>query len=229
MSRAHDDFGEDEPIRGLPERLPEGERILWQGAPAWQWLALRAYHVGIVVAYFLVLMAYRGYAAYQASGDLLAAGAVALSPLPFALVAVGLLSFLAWLSSKTTVYTITNRRVALRIGIALPSTINVPFSVVAEASFRPRFGNTGDISLQLRGPDRIGFAHLWPHVRPWRLRLPNPMLRSVPNGDAVAKVLAAALRDSLAERGPAKVLGEAPKDDTSAAAPGEIKRFSSAA
>jgi hypothetical protein len=29
---SHDDF-KFEPIRGLPEQLPEGEHILWQGAP----------------------------------------------------------------------------------------------------------------------------------------------------------------------------------------------------
>ena len=28
----HDDF-DQEPIRGLPEMLPEGETILWHGAP----------------------------------------------------------------------------------------------------------------------------------------------------------------------------------------------------
>ncbi|MEO0946437.1 MAG: PH domain-containing protein, partial [Pseudomonadota bacterium] len=32
---SHDDFA-TEPVRGLPERPPEGEEILWQGQPsAW--------------------------------------------------------------------------------------------------------------------------------------------------------------------------------------------------
>jgi len=30
---------EYEPVPGLPQRLPQGERILWQGAPDWQTLA----------------------------------------------------------------------------------------------------------------------------------------------------------------------------------------------
>ena len=46
---------EVEPIRGLPELLPQGERILWQGAPAWKPLALRALHVRAVLAYFALL------------------------------------------------------------------------------------------------------------------------------------------------------------------------------
>ena len=35
MSEHHDDF-DFEPVRGLPQVLPEGERLLWQGAPRWQ-------------------------------------------------------------------------------------------------------------------------------------------------------------------------------------------------
>jgi len=34
MSKGHDDFA-GEPVRGLPEKLPAGERILWQGMPDW--------------------------------------------------------------------------------------------------------------------------------------------------------------------------------------------------
>jgi hypothetical protein len=32
MPHDHDDF-QTEPVRGLPENLPEGEHILWQGHP----------------------------------------------------------------------------------------------------------------------------------------------------------------------------------------------------
>lgn len=202
MSRAHDDYAEDEPIRGLPERLPEGERILWQGAPEWKSLAVSAFYVGFVLAYFVVLMVWRGYAAYEDSSDFQRALMIALSPLPLALAGAGLLAFAAWLSSRTTVYTITNRRVVFRIGIALPNTVNVPFRVVASASLRMRMGGTGDIPLELRGPDRIGFVHLWPHVRPWRLKIPHPMLRSIPDAESVAKLLSVALRDYIAEQRP---------------------------
>lgn len=39
----HDDFAV-EPIPGLPELPPEGEHILWQGAPCWH--ALARYEIG---------------------------------------------------------------------------------------------------------------------------------------------------------------------------------------
>ena len=51
----HDDF-EFEPVRGLPAMLPPGERLLWQGNPAWRSLAIRAYHVRKVALYFAVLV-----------------------------------------------------------------------------------------------------------------------------------------------------------------------------
>ena len=41
-----------EPIRGLPGPLPEGETILWQGAPDWRVLAVQAFHVRAVAIYF---------------------------------------------------------------------------------------------------------------------------------------------------------------------------------
>jgi hypothetical protein len=44
-----------EPVRGLPENLPEGEHILWQGGPKWTALAVRALHVRAVAIYFALL------------------------------------------------------------------------------------------------------------------------------------------------------------------------------
>ena len=44
--------------RGLPERLPEGERLLWQGAPDWRRLALHVFHVRGLALYFAGIIAY---------------------------------------------------------------------------------------------------------------------------------------------------------------------------
>ena len=44
-----------EPVPGLPERLPEGETILWQGAPMAQSFARYAFHIRAVAAYFALL------------------------------------------------------------------------------------------------------------------------------------------------------------------------------
>jgi len=211
MSQGHSDFDGGEPVRGLPERLPEGERILWQGAPEWRSLALSAYYAGAVAIYFALLMTWRGVAAFAANGDLPAAVAAGLTPLPLAAVGVGLLCFIAWLAGRTTVYTITNRRVVMRIGIALPKAINIPFKSIAAAALRKRIGGAGDIPLQLRGPDRIGYAHLWPHVRPWRLALPEPMLRSIPDAEAVAGILARALREAAGDASQLPVAAAAPE------------------
>jgi hypothetical protein len=51
---------------------------------------------------------------------------------------------------------------------------------------------TGDITLALAGDDKIGFVHLWPHSRPWRLAHPEPMLRCVPNAKEVGQILSRA-------------------------------------
>ena len=47
---------------GLPERLPEGETLLWQGRPSWRQLALRAFHVREIAIYFALLLAWRHFA-----------------------------------------------------------------------------------------------------------------------------------------------------------------------
>ncbi len=65
-----------------------------------------------------------------------------------------ILSVLAWATAATTVYTITDRRVAMRIGIALTLTLNLPFKSVAAAQFKASSFGTGDIALALSGPTR---------------------------------------------------------------------------
>jgi hypothetical protein len=47
----------------------------------------------------------------------------------------------------------------------------------------------GDITLALKGADRIGWVHLWPSVRPWRIAKPEPTLRSVADVQMVAEKL----------------------------------------
>ncbi len=45
--------------------------------------------------------------------------------------AVGLLHLLAWGSARTTIYTLTNRRIVMRIGMAVPKCINLPLTEIA--------------------------------------------------------------------------------------------------
>jgi hypothetical protein len=192
----HDDY-QIEPIPGLPAVPPKGEHILWQGTPDWRVLAREVFHIRVVVAYFALLMLWRCGSTLLAGGDRHMALLALLAPLPIALIGVGLLALLARLSARSTVYTITNRRVVMRIGIALPTAINVPFKLIGTASLRVGQAGHGDIPLALRGDERIAYSNLWPHVRPWHLARPEPMLRGIPDAAKVAELLGAALSDSL--------------------------------
>ncbi len=184
---------ESEPIRGLPERLPPGETILWQGEPRWQSLARRALHTRSIAIYFAAVMAGRLAIGTYGGESVATAAAAALGLMPLAIAGVGLLALLAWAMARSTVYTITNRRVVIRFGVALPMTINIPFKIVTAAALKVHSDGTGDIPLSLMGTGRIAYLHLWPHARPWRVKQPEPMLRCVPDAQEVARILSAAL------------------------------------
>jgi hypothetical protein len=198
---------ENEPVRGLPEILPSGETILWQGAPSWQGLALRALHVRGIAIYFALLFAWIAGSTISEGTPVPKALTGLLSVLPVAVLALGVLTGFAWLVHRTTVYTVTNRRVVLRFGTALPMTMNVPFSVIDTAGLKVYGDGTGDIPLKLdQATKRQSLVVLWPHVRPWRTVKPEPMLRAVPDARRVAQILASALAASAAARGvPASV------------------------
>ena len=51
---------------------------------------------------------------------------------------------------------------------------------------------SGANALELNGDRLLGYVLLWPHVRPWRFTMPQPMLRAIPDVSAVASVLAQA-------------------------------------
>jgi hypothetical protein len=181
-----------ERIDGVREDLPAGERVLWQGAPSWRSLARHAFHVREVAAYFCVLAAVT-VASALADGQPATAG---LLPAALGAAACALLAALAWWSSRTTIYAITTRRVFLRVGIALPIAINLPLHRIQEARFAPYRDGCGDLPLFLGDDAHLGYLHLWPHARPWRLRRPEPMMRSVADAARVARILADALGDA---------------------------------
>ncbi|MGL6043734.1 MAG: photosynthetic complex putative assembly protein PuhB [Sandaracinobacteroides sp.] len=181
----------NEPVRGLPGLLPAGEHIVWQGSPEWKRLAQTAFHVRAVILYFGLILG---------AAFLTGAGATGLALTALAgLGAVGVLGLIAWMSSRSTVYTLTNRRIVLRIGIALPTCINIPLKIIANASVKLHADGTADIPLELKGPDRMGWMLLWPHARPWKLSFPEPMLRAVPDGKAVAALLSRTLLEAVPE------------------------------
>ena len=172
-----------EPIRGLPGDLPPGEQILWQGAPDARIFARSALGAQWIGGYFVLLV---GWALVSGTplGALLTAG--------FGVLAMGLIYGFALLVARTTVYTITNRRVVLRIGAALSKCINLPLVKLGGADMRNLGAGFGDIALSLEGPSMLGYAMLWPHARPFRLAKPQPMLRALPNAAEAAGILAKA-------------------------------------
>jgi len=188
---------EVEPVAGLPERPPEGETVLWQDAPRWWPLARRAFHVTTIGVYFGVAML-AVIAGQLAMGtpvaEAVAAGLWLLVP---AGLATGLLTLLAWLYARMTVYTITSERVVIRSGLALPSAINLPFARVVSAGVKDYRDNTGDLALRLDRAERASLVMLWPHVRPFKWAWPEPALRSIANPQHVADILGEALQERL--------------------------------
>ena len=178
----------------LPADIPAGERILWHGRPQWISLARRAYRADFIAAYFLVLTVWSVWMAAQSGWDAAAiAGAKALGLGVLALAIVGLLSFL---SARTTLYVVTSRRLVLKVGIALPIFIIIPFKDVGSAAARVFSDGTGDISLALGEGRRIGYWVLWPSARPLHLLKAQPCLRCVGDAAVVAATLGAGLREA---------------------------------
>jgi hypothetical protein len=188
---------------GLPEPLPPGERLLWQGSPDWRVLARRAFHLRKLAAYFGALLVLRVVFLLHDGAALTDALRSTLGPLALASLGLALVALMAWLSARSTVYTLTDKRVVMRIGIVLTLTFNIPFKRIAAAGLHLDAGGTGDLPLTLLGPDRIAFLHLWPHARPWRLGKPEPMLRSVPQAALVARVLTEAWSQATGVAAPA--------------------------
>ncbi|MCL4186331.1 MAG: PH domain-containing protein [Rhodobacteraceae bacterium] len=194
---AHDDLAV-EPVRGLPERLPPGETILWQGRPdAWR-LAVEALSLRWVAGYFLVMAVWQAVVA----GKSLPFWEAVRTGSPFVVMGASVCAVLylvALVQARSTVYTVTNRRVAMRIGAALTITLNLPFRWIGSASLDLRRGGTGTIALALTGTTRLSYLGTWPHVRPWAMRRTEPALRCIPDARRVADLLAEAAEARLAE------------------------------
>jgi hypothetical protein len=218
-----------EPVHGLPEPLPPDEKLLWQGSPDWRLLARRAFHVRQVAVYFGLLLAWRLAGTLADGGGAWALARDLAVTLPLAALGVGLLMAMAWMSARSTVYTLTDRRLVLRLGIVLTVTFNLPFSRIETAALRlePRDPqHHGDIALTLAADERIAYLHLWPHVRPWHLKRPQPLLRAVPQADAVATLVSQAM---ARQAGQDAVVPQRPQADAAPVAHGHGRPLVNAA
>lgn len=174
-----------EPVPGLPEELPPGESILWQGAPDWKRFAVRALHARKLAIYFAALLLLRLTQRPDITSQL---GFVLL-----AAVGIGLVLLLAWLMARSTLYTITNRRIVMRFGIALPMSINLPFKIVDSIDLHLHDGKAGDVAIRPAMNRKLSYIVTWPHVRPWRFSPIQPMMRCLDDADEAARILVDAI------------------------------------
>ena len=191
---SHEHEHEFEPAPGLPEPLPAGEHVLWQGVPDWRLLARECFHVRKLAVYFALLVAWRVESVVTSGSGLRETVVATGMAIGLAAIALGLAALMAWMSARTTLYTITNRRVVMRVGIVLSVTFNLPFRKIDSAGLHPLSAGRGDIALALEPTTRIAYPHLWPHVRPWHVARTQPSLRCIDDAQAVAETLTNAWR-----------------------------------
>lgn len=193
----HDDFN-FEPVRGLPEKLPEDEHILWQGSPNPGALAREALGLRWVAGYFGLLTVWRIWASavdYSLTEAFFHA-------IPFVItgaIACGIIYGIAYVQARSTVYTLTNKRVGMRIGAALTMTLNLPYTWIGNAKLDTRPSGTGTLAFELIGETRLSYLMTWPHVRPWRMARTQPALRCIPDAAAVAAIFADAAETRISQ------------------------------
>ncbi|WP_394690175.1 photosynthetic complex putative assembly protein PuhB [Hoeflea sp.] len=185
-----------EPVPGLPGRLPEGEIILWQGAPSSAQVSRRIMKTRWIAGYFAVLVIWNVsagiYDGRTVSEILFSSGALAI----LCTMAIALLEAFAWGVQKTTMYTITNKRVVMRIGVALSATFNLPFTRIASADMREDKNGCGDIALTLAPGDKLSWLVFWPHVRGFKKGALMPQMICLRDVAIAGNVLSAALAGS---------------------------------
>jgi hypothetical protein len=181
------------PLKELPAPLPEGERVIWRGRPSVKGLALRAFHVRELPLYFGAFLAWRLWSLHAGNAPLKDYAWATVATIGPAIVSAAVLTGLAWLFARAACYTVTSKRVLLQFGVALPMTMNIPLSKISGAALKTYRDGSGDIPLKLADNERVSHLLLWPHVRPWKLIVSEPMLRAVPDAAVAAAKLSEAL------------------------------------
>lgn len=174
--------------------LAPGESVVWRGQPSWRRIGRDALHLRAAAAYFALLFALDAYQAWMKG---LPVDQAVHDSVPLAVItglALAILTGIAFLIGRTTRYTVTDRRLILQYGIAMPATLAIPLSQIAGTAVAANADGTADIVVSLKPGNRMPYLKLWPHARPWHLAAPEPMLRGVPDGGAVAARLTRALQ-----------------------------------
>jgi hypothetical protein len=193
---------EDEPIEGLPENLPEGEKIIWQGQPSVVAMAKRVFYVPQLTLYFGLLIA--GHTIFRLMEGV--AGVQVMGTLVWQSGLAGIVLLLLWWLSRSyarsVLYTLTTKRLVIRSGVALPMMVNIPIEQVTAADMRLHRDGTGDILLQPSEDRQLYWVLLWPNVSPWYSRPVKPLLRGLEDPQQAARAFASVAQEhySVSER-----------------------------
>ena len=182
---------EDEPVEGLPDFLPEGETMVWQGRPTVAAMARRMFFIPHLALYFGLLIA--GHTVYRLMEGVSAAQVMGTFVWQAGLAAT-VLVLLAWLArsyAASVMYTLTSERLVIRSGVALPMMVNIPIEQITAADMRVYRDGTGDIVLTPVADRKLHWVLLWPNVSAWYSRPIRPLLRGLAEPHRAADAFAA--------------------------------------
>ena len=81
--------------------------------------------------------------------------------------------------------------------MALPKSVNLPFSRLEAADLRVNAEGTGDIVLKLPEQVRLSYLLLWPHVHGGKNGRAEPVLRGIADPRDVARLLSEAIGQTV--------------------------------
>ena len=182
---------EDEPVEGLPDYLPEGETMVWQGRPTVAAMARRVFFIPHLALYFGLLIA--GHTVYRLMEGV--SGVQVMGTFVWqAGLATTVLVLLAWLArsyAASVMYTLTSERLVIRSGVALPMMVNIPIEQITAADMRVYRDGTGDIVLTPVADRKLHWILLWPNVSAWYTRPIRPLIRGLADPHRAADAFAA--------------------------------------
>lgn len=183
---------------GLPGPLPAGEHIVWQGSPQPAGIARHVLKTRWIAGYFGVMLAWllaTGFYFGRAGDDIVMS--LVIMTLAGAIV-IGLARWYAGAVARATVYTITEKRVVMKFGVALPTAFNLPFTEIESVDVLPRADGSGNIALRFQPDVRLAWLVFWPHVRGFRMARTEPQMICIDDVAGVADLLATQLHANLA-------------------------------
>ena len=184
--------GEHEPQFGLPEHLPEDERILWQGQPTADFIRkLTKGWVRSLAAISAVIFLLQVLAAAGLTYTEIARNTLVLS-MPFWILATAI-HYIARSAAHATVYTITDKRVTFRTGFIMRTSTNIPFQAIAKVGVSRNADDSYDMPIGTRKGEQIAYAMLWPNLQ-WTSPIKAvPAMRAIAQNEPAADILATAL------------------------------------